>query len=516
MRRYIDERTQMTSPQNNDDSQLARLSTGIGGLDDILCGGLIPRRLYLLEGNPGSGKTTMALQFLLEGVRQGERCLCVTLSENEEELQATAQSHGWSLDGLEMMEIMAADETLHPDKMYTMYHPSEVELGETTRAVIKAAEKINPTRMVIDSLSEFRLLSGNQLRYRRQVLAMKQHFVRQGCTVIFVDDLTGDPSDKHLHSIAHGVIRLDRETVAYGNTRRRIEVTKLRSQAFREGRHDITIRKGGIVVFPRLVAAEHASSRSREPVTSGIEQLDHLLGGGLAQGTSTLITGPAGTGKSSLASQFANAAVLRGDHAALFLFDEAVETFIERSDGLGIDVQRLLDKRQISIRQVDPTELTPGEFSHLLRETVEKRHTKLVVIDSVNGYFNAMPSERLLMLHLHELLTYLGQQGVTTLLMMTQQGIIGEIDARLDVSYIADTVILLRYFEAFGEVRQAISVIKKRTGKHERTVREMRLDGGVHLGEPLRDFRGILTGFAEFIGGSLPSTGRASEHTSDP
>jgi circadian clock protein KaiC len=477
------------------------IPTGIEGLDNILHGGLVPNRLYLLEGDPGAGKTTLALQFLLAGLRSKEPCMLVTLSETAEELRASALSHGWNLDGLHILEILASEETLKPDARYTMFHPSEVELAETTKRVLAEAARIKPARLVFDSLSELRLLAENPLRYRRQILALKQHFARQQCTVIFIDDRTGSDRDSHLHSLAHGVISLERRTVEYGTMRRQLQVTKLRGRRFREGLHDMTILYGGIQVFPRLVAAEHRIQYQRESITSGLASLDSLLGGGLAKGTSTLVVGAAGTGKSSLATQFVRNAAMRGEKAVIYLFDEAVATFIERSAGLGFDIMPLVEKGYIELRQVDPAELSPGEFAHAVRQAVDQDKARIVVIDSLNGYLQAAPSERFLTLHLHELLTYLGQQGVTTIMMVTQHGLVGgSFEMPLDASYLADTVILLRYFEALGEVRQAVSVMKKRTGKHERTIRELRLgEGGIWIGEPVRDFHGILSGMPKLL-----------------
>jgi circadian clock protein KaiC len=484
------------------DKTLNLTQTGVAGLDEILGGGLTPNRLYLIEGDPGSGKTTLSLQILFEGVRRGERCMFVTLSETADELRSGAKSHGWTLEEIDVIEIIESGETTKPDARYTMYRPSEVELGETTKFVFAEAERVKPNRLIIDSLSEFRLLSENSLRYRRQILSLKQHFARKGCTVFLIDDHSGG-ENKYLHSLAHGVISLDRQTAEYGNIRRRLQISKMRGRAFREGYHDFTIRRGGVEVFPRLIAAEHRAAHEGPPVESGIASLDALLGGGLALGTSTLILGAAGTGKSSLAAQYASRAVQRGEHAAIFLFDESIATFVLRSAGLGIDIRKSVDAGQILLRQVDPAELSPGEFAHALRETVENSKTRLVVIDSLNGYLNAMPSDRFLTLHVHELLSFLGHRGVTTLMTLTQHGIVGETGAPLDVSYVADTVILLRYFEAFGAVRQAISVIKKRTGRHERTVREIRIENGLQVGEPLREFRGVLSGAPEFTDSSF-------------
>jgi circadian clock protein KaiC len=475
--------------------------SGTPGLDDIMRGGFTPHGLYLIEGDPGSGKTTLALQFMLDGVKRGERCLYVTLSEDEKELRAGAASHGWSLDGIDIFEIRPSEESLRQDARYTMYHPSEVELAETTKALLAEAERVKPNRMVLDSLSEFRMLAETPLRYRRQILALKRYFSDRGTTSLFIDDKTGAERDLALHSSAQGVFDLVTSTPAFGATRRQLQVHKLRGRSFSEGLHDFVIRHGGLHVYPRLVAAEHKRRYTREPIESGLAQLDALLGGGLAKGTSTLVIGSAGTGKSSLATQFAVAGAARGEHAAIYLFDESVATFVERSSALGMDIQALIESGKISLRQIDPAELSPGEFAHGLRSSIEDDNTQLVVIDSLNGYLNATPSEKFLTLHLHELLTYLGQCGATTLLLMTQHGIVGQdMSLPIDASYLADSVISLRYFEARGEVRQAIAVIKKRTGRHERTIRELRLDNGVAVGKVVHDFEGVLSGFPRFVG----------------
>lgn len=481
--------------------------TGNPGLDDILRGGLTPDRLYLVEGDPGSGKTTLSTQFLMEGALKGEQCLYVTLSESEEELRASAASHGWTLEGVKIAEIIPSEGSLKPDVRYTMYHPSEVELGETISVVISEAERVKPTRLVFDSLSELRLLAQNPLRYRRQVLALKQFFARQRCTVLFVDDKTGEVGDTHLHSIAHGVISLERKSPEYGTMRRRLQILKLRGREFRAGYHDLRIVRGGMEVFPRLIAAEHIKSYARAPLTSGLKSLDDLLGGGLARGTSTLVLGPAGTGKSTVASQYAVAAAERGELSTLFLFDESLATYLERSAGLGIPVESLMKSGKLRIRQVDPAELSPGEFTNEVRSAVQNDHSQVIVIDSLNGYLNAMPSERHLTLHLHEMLTFLGQQGVTTMLLMAQHGLVaGNIQVPVDASYLADTVILMRYFEMMGEVRQAISVIKKRTGSHERTIRELRFGRkGIEVGEPLRELHGVMSGTPHYNGASPPT-----------
>src|SRR3569833_1420795 len=482
----------------------SHIETGITGLDKILSGGRTPNRLYLVEGDPGSGKTTLALQFLLAGIRRGESCMFVTLSESKEELYASAESQGWNLDGINVLEIIASEDSLKQDSRYTMYHPSEGELGETIKTVLAEAERIKPTRLVFDSLSELRLLAENPLRYRRQILAFKQYFSRRQSTVLLIDDKRGQERDMHLHSLAHGVISLDRKTAEYGSMRRRLQVGKLRGRSFSEGFHDYVIRRGGIELFPRLIAAALCSFFDHQDIKSGLDSLDLLLGGGLAKGTSTLIMGAAGTGKSSLATQYARVIAASGQHASIFLYDEAITTFKQRSANLGIDVESLINEGMLNVQQVDPAELAPGEFAHAVRQAVDQQLTLLVVIDSLNGYLIAMPCDRFLTLHMHELLTYLNQQGVTTLLLMTQYGIIGgDTRAPVDASYLADTVLLLRYFAAFGEVRQALSVIKKRTGRHERSIRELHFQNGISVGKPLKNFRGVLNGLAQYIGPSL-------------
>ena len=443
----------------------SRAGTGVEGLDDILRGGFTPGRLYLLEGVPGSGKTTLAMQFLMEGARCGERVLYITLSESEEELREAAASHGWSLDGITIHELVPSEESLRPDDQYTMFHPSEVELGETTRTILADIEQIKPARVVFDSLSELRLLAGNPLRYRRQILALKQFFSGRQCTVLLLDDLTNLERDLQLQSIAHGVVRLEQVNPDYGAERRRLLVIKYRGVACRGGYHDFIIRRGGLEVFPRLVASEHRTPLVMEKVGSGIVELDTLLGGGIERGSSTLIVGAPGSGKSSLASKFVASAAELGQNAAMFVFDESVPTLLGRSAGLGIDLQKHLDAKKLKIQPVDPAELSPGEFAHAIRRAVEIDHVSVLVIDSLNGYLNAMPEERFLTIQLHELLTYLGHAGVATLLIGAHQGLIGgPMIAPVDASYLADAVILLRYFEMRGEVRQAVSVVKKRGG----------------------------------------------------
>ena len=472
------------------------VSTGVPGLDDVLGGGLTPARLYLVEGPPGAGKTTIAMQFLLEGVRNGESVLYVTLSETAEELRGVAASHGWDLSGVHMRELLPTQEALQPDEQYTMFHPSEMELGETTRRIIDDVERLRPTRVVFDSLSELRLLAGNSLRYRRQILALKQFLGGRTCTVLLLDDMTAQTHDLHVQSIAHAVLRLEQLQADYGTPRRRLMVVKYRGQPFRGGFHDYKIVEGGLVVFPRLIAAEHPHPADRRKLPSGIAPLDELLGGGLEKGTSTLFVGAPGTGKSTVAVQFALAAARRGECAALYVFDESINTLTTRCAGMGMDLAPWIASGHISLRQVDPAELSPGELVHDIREAVRERGVSVVVIDSLNGYLNAMPDERFLIVQLHELLTYLGQAGVATLMVGAQHGLIGsQMQSPVDASYLADAVVLLRYFESDGEVRQAISVMKKRGGAHERTIRDFRMTAdGLHVGEPLRQFRGILTG----------------------
>ena len=484
--------TQEAGPETN--RQIA--PTGVAGLDDVLIGGFRRRRLYLVEGVPGSGKTTLALQFLTDGAKNGEKVLYVTLSETEEELRMVADSHGWTLDGIQIRELAPSEAALEPDEQNTMFHPSEMELASTTKVILADVERLKPTRVVFDSLSELRLLAGNPLRYRRQILALKQFFATRDCTVILLDDMTSTDHDLQVQSIAHGVILLEQLNPEYGAERRRLRVVKYRGVKFRGGFHDYKINPGGLQVFPRLVASEHRQATTRAKLPSDISELDALLGGGLEEGTSTLIVGAAGTGKSTLAAQFVAAAACRGQHAAMFIFDESPATLSTRCAQLNIDLQSYVDADVVALHQVDPAELTPGELVHSIRTAVEDWNAKVIVIDSLNGYLNAMPEERHLTIQLHELLMYLGQKGVATILIGAHQGLVGaNMTTSVDATYLADAVILLRYFEARGEVRQAISVMKKRGSRHERTLREFRLhDGHIVVGDTLRDFRGVLTG----------------------
>ena len=473
-----------------------RLGTGVAGLDDILCGGLLPHRLYLLEGMPGSGKTTLAFQFLLEGVRRGEPVLYLTLSETHDEIRDVATSHGWSLDGVTIRELTANESALEPEEQYTVFHPSEVELTETTKRLLADVETVAPTRIVFDSLSEFRLLAGNALRYRRQILALKQFFAGRQSTVLLLDDLTAAEHDLQVQSIAHGAVLLEHSMPSFGSLRRRLSVTKFRGSDFRGGYHDYAIRRGGLEVFPRLVAAEHRTESSRGRLSSGVDGIDRLLGGGIERGSSTLIQGASGTGKSTIAALLCTQAAEDGLRAAMFIFDESTNTLLARLDGLGIPLREHYDAGRVRIQQVDPAEFSPGELAHSVRRSVEVDDASIIVIDSLNGYLNSMPEEHFLVIQLHELLTYLGQLGVASVLVSTQSGLIGSnMTAPVDASYLADAVLLLRYYEADGEVRQAISAIKMRGGEHERTIREFTMKGGrVQVGEPLRDYRGVLSG----------------------
>jgi len=470
--------------------------TEISGLDDILRGGLTRRRLYLVEGAPGSGKTTLALQFLRSAANRGEPVLYVTLSETEEELRAVALSHGWDLEGVTIHELSPAQDSIEPDEQYTMFHASEVELGTTLKGVLDVIDRVTPACVIFDSLSELRLLAGNALRYRRHIVALKQFLSTRKCTTLLLDDMTSTDQDLQMQSIAHGVIRLEQLSPEYGSERRRLRIVKMRGLSFRSGFHDYIIRYGGIDVFPRLVASEHRHVASRIKHSSGIHGIDQLLGGGIEEGTSTLVVGAAGTGKSTLATQFAVAAATRGARAALFVFDENPGTLISRCTEMGIDLATCIANGSVTLQQIDPAELAPGEFIQAVRVAVSEQHAAVVIIDSLNGYLNAMPGEKFLSIQLHELLMYLGQQSVATIMIGAHQGLIGSaMQTPVDASYLADAVILLRYYEARGEVHQAISVVKKRGSQHERTIREFTLgSGGIQVGEPLRELRGVLTG----------------------
>lgn len=471
------------------------IGTGIAGLDSVFAGGLPSRRLYLVEGPPGTGKTTLAMQFLLHGRDHGERVLYVSLSETRSEVEDMAAAHGWSLEGIEIFEALAAADVLAADGEYTMFHPSEIELAETTRRILERVEQAQPQRLVVDSLAELRLLSGSALRYRRQVLALKQYFSGRDCTVLLLDDHAPAEHGQHVQTIVHGVLRLSVRGAEFGGDRRRLRISKLRGRRYLEGDHDYRIEPGGIRVFPRLVASAFRRAGEHVPVSTGEAGLDALLGGGLDRGTSTLLIGAAGTGKSSLATLVAMAAADRGEQAAIFTFDESVRSFVTRAEGIGFAISRHLQDGRIRLQAIDPAELSPGEFTQMIRRVVEVDGARVVVIDSLNGYLNAMAGEHHLLLHLHELLAYLASLGVITVLVSAQVGLIGRVTSSVDASYLADCVVLLRYFEAAGEVRQAISVLKKRTGHHERTIRPFVIGReGVSIGPALREFRGVLSG----------------------
>lgn len=488
------------------DQDQAVAASGIAGLDDILRGGFPCDCLFLVSGTPGTGKTTLAMQFLLEGISHGETCLYVTLSETRAEIEKVARSHGWDLTKLHVKELAPSETNLSADSQLTVFNPSELELGETTEALLGAVKSLRPQRVVVDSLSELRLIAQNALRYRRQVLALKQYFADRDCTVLMLDDRTGGPEDDHLQSIAHGVVVLEQLANQFGAERRRLRVSKLRGVPFRGGYHDFAIRTGGLDVFPRLVAAEHVTEFVEHDLPSGNARLDVLLGGGLPAGTSTLLLGPAGTGKSTIASQFAVAAAARGERTAMFVFDENLGTLRARSRKLGMPLDQALHDKLITLQQVDPAELSSGEFAAIVRRAAEGRDAlgtpaKVIIVDSLNGYLNAMPEEKYLTAQLHELLAFLGQQGVVTILTLTQSGMVGSMAAPVDTTYLADNVILFRYFEAKGYVRRALSVVKKRTGYHERAIREFDVNAtGIVIGEPLTGFQGILTGVPTYVG----------------
>jgi circadian clock protein KaiC len=485
---------------------MSKAATGVVGLDDVLSGGLSRGHVFLLEGQPGTGKTTVALQFLLAGAQAGEKTLYITLSETERELRSGARSHGWELDdSIQIYELTPPENLLDSDQNQTLLYSSDLELGEATRQIFQVVEQVRPSRVVIDSLSEIRLLAQSSLRYRRQILSIKHYFARYEATVVLLDDLTTEAHDKTVHSVAHGVIRLEELTPAYGAERRRLKVIKYRGQKYRGGFHDFTIAEGGVNVFPRLVAAEHRQPYTPIQSSSGIAELDALLGGGIDSGSSTLILGPSGTGKSLISMVFAAHAVAKGERVALFIFDEELGLLTERMRKMGIDLAALQETGGLLIEQVDAAELSPGEFAHRVRRAVTERHIKTVIIDSINGYQASMPEENALILHMHELLLYLNRQGAATFMTVAQHGLLGEARVPVDITYLADTVILLRYFEALGQVRRAISIIKKRTGTHESTIREYRIGSkGLTIGEPLNAFQGVLRGVPEYHGEGKP------------
>lgn len=490
-----------------------KAAMGIEGFDDILQGGLTRKRVYLLEGSPGTGKTTVAIQFLMEGARNGEAGLYITLSETEEELVASAASHGWEIEKpVTIYELVPPESLLDEAQQQSLLYSSDLELGETTRRIFEVVEKVKPQRVVLDSLSEIRLLAQGSLRYRRQILSLKHYFAKTGATVLLLDDLTAGLEDKSVHSVAHAVIRLEELSPSYGPERRRLRVLKYRGQKYRGGYHDFAIRTGGVRVFPRLVSGEHKTDFERKVLTTDSYELNDLLGGGMDRGSSTLVIGPAGTGKSLLCLTLAAAAIKRGERAAAFIFDEEIGLLFTRAKGLGLDLQKMSDEGSLIIEQIDAAELSPGEFTHKVRSCVETHGVSTVMVDSLNGYQAAMPEEQALVLHMHELLQYLNRKGITTLLTVAQHGLVGDMKSPVDVTYLADTVILLRYFEAMGRVRRAMSVIKKRMSGHEDMIREYRIDSrGITLGEPLDQFQGVLRGVPTYLGENRPLLDSAAE-----
>ncbi len=475
----------------------ARCTTGVEGLDEILHGGLPEHHLYLIEGDTGVGKTTLALQFLLEGARLGEVSLYITLSETKEELQVVGQSHGWNLDLITLFELSSMQRA--DDTENTFFHPADIELNLTTKAMLNEVERINPSRVAFDSLSEMRMLAQTPIRYRHQILGLKQFLAGRKCTTLFLDDCTSASKDLQIESLAHGVIRLYSTSPEYGILRRHLNVQKVRGSKFREGNHDLVLKKGGMVVFPRLVASEHYAPFTGEHFPSGSAEIDAILGGGLDRGTSNMFIGPPGTGKSTLAIKYAFAAASQGENVLFFIFDESAATAIARAAQMQMDIEPYVKSGIITISKVDPAELSPGEFASQISHAVLQDATRMVIVDSINGYFNAMPGERSLNLQLHELLAFLNQQGVITIMVLAQQGLIGSTQSIVDLTYLADTVVLLRYFESYGAVKQALSVIKKRSGHHERTIREMKVGKcGIEVGPPLDNLQGVLTGVPHF------------------
>jgi circadian clock protein KaiC len=497
-----------------DDSKL-KCKTGVPGLDDVLGGGFPRNCIYLIDGNPGVGKTTVALQFLLEGVRQNEVCLYVTLSETKLELEAVARSHGWDLSGIDIIELSAVERAMAGKLQNTMFQSAEVELTELSRLLLSEIERIKPARVVLDSLSEMRLLAQNPLRYRRQILTFKQKLADMVCTVLLLDDRSAVGPDVQVQSIVHGMVTLGMSTIRYGVFRRFLSVNKLRGVAFREGSHDYVIRKGGVQVFPRLVASEHHTPFERVSYSSGNSSLDALVGGGFHAGTANLLIGPAGSGKSTIAAMFALAAASRGECVGYYAFDESTHILLDRTRAMNMNLDELVKRRHIKLRQIDPAEIAPGQLAYDIVEAVTRHKTRVVVIDSLNGYVNAMPHEEYLYLHMHELLSYLNQQGVMTIMILAQHGLIGPLGGSVDVSYLADTVVLTRFFEAQGSIRKAISVIKKRSGPHEKAIRELTMSQeGVRVGEPLDNFEGVLTGVPKFLGGEMrPLNSELSQQT---
>lgn len=479
-----------------------RAKTGVPGLDDILGGGLPAGHLYLVQGDPGSGKTTLGLQFLMEGANNGESTLYITLSESKDELNGVARSHGWDISHIPILEMIPEEEEVNREAQYTVFHPSEVELADTTSAVLKKVHELKPKRLIFDSLAELQMLAREPLRYRRHILGLKKFFSTVNCTVILLDDRTTAKVDLQIQSIAHGVITMEGLQRDFGIRRRRLEIKKLRGVKYREGYHDYVIQTGGLDVYPRLIASEHdQEARGPRPISSGIKELDNLLGGGIDAGTSTLLMGPAGCGKSTISTQYVIAAAKRGEKSVIYTFDETKTIMLHRSKGLGLDLAPFIEKGLIQVEQIDPAELAPGEFVSRVFRQVSEHDAKIVVIDSLNGFLHSMPAETVLTMTMHELLSYMNQQGVATIVTLAQHGLLGHaMTGPLDLSYLADSVILFRYFESHGEVKQAISVVKKRSGNHERAIRELSFPkNAIKVGGPLNQFQGVLSGVPQLV-----------------
>lgn len=449
----------------------SRTPVGIPGLDSVLQGGLPSSRLYLVLGEPGTGKTTLALQFLMAGAKAGERVLFVTLSESADELRTTAESHGWDLDGVDIFELSAADQLVDIDLQQTIFPPSEVELTETTNALMATLERLRPRRIVFDTLSDLRMMAGAALTYRRQLLYLKQRLIEYETTVLLLEDNLEEGAD--IQSVVHGVVLLENPAPEFGGERRRLRIIKMRGTPYLGGNHDFRIHTGGIDVYPRLVAAASRAGAPSGLMPTGIAGLDEMLEGGLDSGTAALIMGPAGSGKSTIAMQTAASAAARGIRSAMYIFDERPPTLLARSRALGLPFQQHVDAGMITVQQVDPAELSPGEFYSLVQHAVEERGVKVVIIDSLSGFLNAMPSERYLILQLHELMTYLGQRGVNAFLVLGQSHTRDGYQSPMDISYLADTVLQTTYYEEDGETHTAISIFKRRTGPHDRFVREL-------------------------------------------
>lgn len=490
--------------QTTDEPTSGRVTTGIRGLDEVLGGGLPGGHIYLIEGESGAGKSTIGLQFLLEGRQRGEKCLWITMAETERELLEAAESHGWSLDGIDILNLLLPQAALKAEERYTFFSPADVELNDTTRLILDTVERVQPQRVVFDPFSDIRHLARETLGYRRQILALRDFFAEKGCTVLLMQEMTrGSAGDIQAEALTHGYLTLHQDSPEYGGQRRRLRVHKMRAIAFRDGYHDFAIRRGGIRVYPRLVAGEHCGELPAETASCGLPELDALLGGGVERGSSVLIMGAAGVGKSTLAAQIARAATDRAEKVLFFMFDETARAFRSRNRTLGIPIEGAMERRLLNLRQVDTAEFSPGEFAHLVMNAVDTEGVRVVAIDSLSGYLSAMPEERFLSTHVHELLSFLSYRNVVTILTLAQHGLVGEfVQSPVDISYLADTVLLLRYFEAFGAVRRALSVVKKRSGPHEVLVREMSVGPpkGIAIGDPLRQFSGVLTGRPTYTG----------------